>query len=50
MENRKIIAREVAPELVDFSGYFDDEGLTEKGGDFCYTIIIVDIGTATGLI
>lgn len=41
MENRKIIAREVAPELVDFSGYFDDDGLTEKGGDFCYSLFIV---------
>ena len=48
MENRKIIAREVAPELVDFSGYFDDEGLTEKGGDFCYTIIIVDYRNGNG--
>ena len=41
MENRKIIAREVSPDLVDFSGYFDDDGLTEMGGDFCYNLFIV---------
>ena len=36
----KIIAKEVNPIHVDFSGYFDDEGLTNKGGENCAVYII----------
>lgn len=35
------IVREVSPEASDFSFYFDDDGLTEKGGDYCYNLFIV---------
>jgi len=31
----KIIAREVQPENIDFSDYFDDDGLTNEGGENC---------------
>ena len=37
----KHIIREVPPEQSDFSSYFDDDGLTEAGGDYCYTLFIV---------
>lgn len=36
----KIIAREVEPERIDFSSYFDGDGLTNKGGDNCAVYII----------
>ena len=41
--NKKInyIVREVPPEQSDFSFYFEDDGLTEKGGDYCYNLFIV---------
>ena len=41
--NKKInyIIREVAPEDCDFSFYFEDDGLTERGGDYCYNLFIV---------
>ena len=39
---KKYIIREVDPESCDFSYYFDDDGLSEAGGDFCYTLFIVD--------
>lgn len=35
------IIREVAPEHSDFSSYFDDDGLTTAGGDYCYNLFIV---------
>lgn len=35
------IIREVSPEQSDFSPYFDDDGLTEAGGDYCYNLFIV---------
>lgn len=35
-----IIAREVNPSYVDFSSYFDDDGLTNKGGDNCACYIV----------
>lgn len=38
---KKYIIREVDPESCDFSYYFDDDGLSEAGGDFCYTLFIV---------
>lgn len=40
---RKInyIIREVSPEQCDFSFYFEDDGLTEAGGDYCYNLFIV---------
>ena len=41
--NKKIkhIIRELSPEQSDFSLYFDDDGLTEAGGDYCYNLFIV---------
>lgn len=43
MKNLKInyIIREVPPEHADFGYYFDDDGLTAAGGDYCYTLFIV---------
>lgn len=38
---KKYIIREVPPEYCDNSYYFDDDGLTEKGGDYCYNLFIV---------
>ena len=35
------IIREVPPEHVDFSYYFDDDGLTAAGGDYCNNLFIV---------
>ncbi len=35
------IIRQVPPEHTDFSYYFDDDGLTEAGGDYCYNLFIV---------
>ena len=35
------IIREVPPEHEDFSYYFDDDGLTEAGGDYCYNLFII---------
>lgn len=37
----KYIIREVPSELSDFSTYFDDDGLTERGGDYNYNLFIV---------
>ena len=39
--NVKYIIREVPEEDADFSFYFDDDGLTEAGGDYCYNLFIV---------
>jgi len=36
------IIREVQPEHADFSYYFDDDGLTGAGGDYCYNLFIVN--------
>lgn len=38
----KNIIREVPAEYADFSYYFDYDGLTEKSGDFCNTLFILD--------
>lgn len=38
---KKYIIREVEPEACDFSYYFDDDGLSERGGDYCNTLFIV---------
>ena len=35
------IIRQVSPEHADFSYYFDDDGLTGAGGDYCYNLFIV---------
>lgn len=40
MENTKYIVREYSPEACDLSFYFDD-GLTEKGGEYCYNLFIL---------
>ena len=40
MENRKIIAREVAPENTDFSFYFDGDSFCSSAGDRCYAVYI----------
>ncbi len=37
---KKIIAKEVNPAHVDFSFYFDDDGLTNKGGENCAVYIV----------
>lgn len=37
---KKIIAKEVNPAHVDFSYYFDDDGLTSLGGENCAVYII----------
>lgn len=41
--NKKInyIFREVPAASCDFSWYFDDDGLKEAGGDYCYTLFII---------
>lgn len=41
MGNIRKIFREVSPEATDFSFYFDDDGIKEAGGDFCYNLFIV---------
>lgn len=38
---KKYIIREIPAEQADFSIYFDDDGLTEAGGDYCYNLFIV---------
>ena len=35
------IIREVPPEQCEFSYYFDDDGIREAGGDFCYNLFII---------
>ena len=37
----KNIIREVAPEWAELRDFFDDDGLTEKGGEYCYNLFIV---------
>ncbi|MBQ1776614.1 MAG: hypothetical protein IIZ93_00510 [Acidaminococcaceae bacterium] len=37
----KNIIRECDPETAELSFYFDNDGLTEKGGDYCYNLFIV---------
>jgi hypothetical protein len=37
----RYIIREVPPEHTEFSFYFDDDGLTAAGGDYCYNLFIV---------
>ena len=37
---KKIIVKEVNPSYVDFSFYFEDEGLTNKGGENCAVYIV----------
>jgi len=37
----KHIIREVPPEHCDLSFYFEDDGLTEKGGDYCNNLFII---------
>ena len=37
----KYIIKEVPAEQADFSTYFDDDGLTSAGGDYCYNLFIV---------
>ena len=38
---KKYIIKEVPAEQADFSSYFDCDGLTEAGGDYCYNLFIV---------
>lgn len=35
------IIREIPPEQCEFSYYFDDDGIREAGGDFCYNLFVV---------
>ena len=37
----KHIIREVSPENTSFESYFYDDGLTEKGGVYCYNLFII---------
>jgi hypothetical protein len=37
----KYVVREVPPDVSDFSFYFDNDGLTEAGGDYCNNLFIV---------
>ena len=41
-KNVKHIIREVDPEHYSFSLYFDGDGLTGAGGDYCYNLFIID--------
>lgn len=38
----KHIIREVAPEACDFRFYFDNDGITEAAGDYCYNLFVID--------
>lgn len=46
---KKIIAEEVAPEDIDFSLYFDNDGLTSKGGENCAVYILGPKGAGFNL-
>lgn len=48
MNKIKNIIREVPPEACELSFYFDDDGLTERGGDFCYNLFIIGDGRNVG--
>ena len=37
----KYIIREIPPEQCEFSYYFDNDGIREAGGDFCYNLFII---------
>lgn len=39
MNNTKIIAREVEPKAIDFSFFFDDDGIKSAGGENCAVYI-----------
>lgn len=41
MKKINYIIREIEPEATDFTSYFDDDGLTEKSGDYCNNLFIV---------
>ena len=45
---KKYIIKEVPAEQADFSIYFDDDGLTEAGGDYCYNLFIVGDRNCSG--
>lgn len=47
MSNTKIIAREVAPEAIDFSFFFDDDGIKSAGGENC-AVYIPETRNTTG--
>ena len=40
--DKKYIIREVEPEACEFSYYFDGDTFSESGGDYCYTLFIVN--------
>lgn len=44
----KYVVREVPPDVSDFSFYFDDDGLIEAGGNYCYNLFIVAQSRNTG--
>lgn len=39
---KKYIIREVEPDCASFESYFDDDGISAAGGDFCYTLFIIN--------
>ena len=47
MNNAKIIAREVEPEAIDFSFFFDDDGIKSVGGEN-YAVYISDTRNTMG--
>ena len=48
MENRKIIAREVAPENMNFDFYFDGDCFSRRSGDRCYEVYVPGGGRVGG--
>ena len=46
---KKYIIQELEPDYVDFSFYFDDDGLKEASGDYCNTLFIVPTRHSSGL-
>ena len=41
MKKINYLIKEIPATYSDFTFYFDDDGLSEKGGDFCYTLFII---------
>lgn len=37
----RYIIHEIPPEQCEFSYYFDNDGIKEAGGDFCYNIFVI---------
>lgn len=46
---KKHIIQEIESDYIDFSIYFDDDGLSEASGDYCNTLFIVPTRQSDGL-